>query len=203
MSDTAARLQAAREAIYCERILAKSGSSIVSAMLGTGDAFIAGQHYPDGDIYDADSGAQAYYHAHDAERRAEHGHFHCFLRPDGKAGPVHHLVALGMDHDGRLVRLFTVNRWVTGDTWLPARHLGPLLARFDLQLARPDYLANRWLTAVLALYRDEIVNLLRRRDNALAAKGGESRLDDRTIEVLSECSVDLNETFAQLSGSTA
>jgi hypothetical protein len=201
MSETANRLQAAREAIYCERILAKSGSGVVSAMLGGDATFVAMQHYPPGDIYDPDSGAQAYYHAHDAGPRSEHGHFHCFLRPDGKDGPVHHLVALGMDHEGRLARLFTVNRWVTGDTWIAASPLAALLPRFDLQLAKPDYLANRWLTAVLAVYHDDIIELLHRRDEALAARGGETLLEDRSIEILSERPVDLDETATQLSGS--
>src|SRR5207248_2568930 len=78
---------------------------------------------------------------------AEHGHFHLFLRAEGipagitplvlpelavanapvppqsaplKRGErdeVVHLVALALDQRGEPVRLFTTNRWVTGETW--------------------------------------------------------------------------------------
>ena len=44
-----------------------------------------GQTYHAGDVYDAETHAQFFYHAHPAEQRrsGEHGHFHCFLRPRG------------------------------------------------------------------------------------------------------------------------
>ena len=195
----AARQQAAREALYCERVLAKSGSGVVAAVLGGASPVTAMTHYPPGDIFDPDSGAQAYFHAHGAGTGGdgagdEYGHFHCFLRPGGLQGPIHHLVALGINRSGQLVRLFTVNRWVTGDDWLPAEELIALLPRFDLQLAKPDYLANRWLTAAVALYRGEIQSLLMERDRAMDM----TRLEDRALEVLSSRGVDLTATAREL-----
>jgi hypothetical protein len=195
----AARQQAAREALYCERVLAKSGSSVVAAVLGGASPLTAMTHYPPGDIFDPDSGAQAYYHAHGDGTVGdgageEHGHFHCFLRPDGLQGPIHHLVALGINRSGQLVRLFTVNRWVTGDDWRSAEELIALLPRFDLQMAKPDYLANRWLTAAVALYRGEIAALLTERDRAIDT----TRLEDRVLEVLSSRVVDLTATARDL-----
>lgn len=202
----ATRQQAAREALYCERVLAKSGSSVVAAVLGGASAVTAMTHYPPGDIFDPDSGAQAYYHAHGAGTGGdgtvgdgagdEHGHFHCFLRPDGLQGPIHHLVALGINRSGQLARLFTVNRWVTGDDWRPAEDLIALLPRFDLQLAKPDYLANRWLTAVVALYRREIVSLLRERDAALGRDAGLA--EDRQTETLSALTTTLHDEAKRL-----
>jgi hypothetical protein len=197
VSDSARRVQAAREALYCERILAKSGGNVALSLIGGATEIVAGQHYPAGDIYDPDSGAQVYYHAH-GDVTGEHGHSHCFLRPDGLGGPIHHLIALGIDGRGRLTRLFTVNRWVTGDDWRPAADLIALLPRFDLHLARPDYLANRWLTAVVALYRDEIADLLEARDAALVARDIDV-LEDRALDVLSARAVNLDATYALLS----
>jgi hypothetical protein len=205
MSAADARQQALREALYCERVLAKSGLGIVTVTLRT-DAPALMQHYPAGDVYDPASGAQYYYHCHAPDSaRDEHGHFHCFLRPDGAEGPIHHLIAAGIDRSGRLARLFTVNRWVTGDAWLVAEDLIPLLARFDVQLATPDYLANRWLTAVLAFYRDDIADLLRARDRVLAGHAADRAMDDlledRSLEYLSERAVTL--TADGLSGPAA
>ncbi len=190
MSTAETRQQALREALYCEHVLAKSGLGVVTVTLRT-DAPALMQHYPAGDVYDPASGAQYYYHCHAPDSaRDEHGHFHCFLRPDGAEGPIHHLIAAGIDGSGRLARLFTVNRWVTGDAWLAAEDLIPLLARFDVQLATPDYLANRWLTAVLAFYRDDIADLLRERDRVVesraAERGKDEVLEDRSLEYLSE-----------------
>lgn len=190
MSALEARLQAWREALYCESILAKSGLGIVTALLPPEPPALM-RHYPDGDVYDPASGAQYYYHCHAPDpARDEHGHFHCFIRPGGADGPIHHLIAAGIDANGRLARLFTVNRWVTGDVWMPAEDLIPLLDRFDVQLAKPDYLVNRWLTAVLALHRDDIAELLRERDRVVASQAANrpmaEMLEDRALEYLSE-----------------
>src|SRR5690606_29837926 len=117
----------------------------------------AWEHFPPGDVFDAETGAQWYYHCHPPEKgRIEHGHFHCFVRPDGSGGPVHHLIAVGVDPYGKLLRLFTVNQWVVGDTWLNAEGTVALLPRFNVHLARPSYLVNRWLTAIIDFYSNEI-----------------------------------------------
>jgi hypothetical protein len=200
MSDD--RAQAAREALFCEVILAKSGDNVLLETLRGAPSVEAWTHYPPGDVYDRDSGAQWYYHCHSPATDArEHGHFHCFLRPSGDRGPVHHLVAVGVDPYGKLIRLFTVNHWVVGDDWLDADSTTPLLERFDAELARPSYLVNRWLTAILRLYRDDIATLIRARDAALAAHtappGTEVR-EDRELEVTSELAVDLLETAREL-----
>ncbi len=197
-----ARRQAAREALYAETILAKSGLSVAGAVLAGVSEVVAWRQYPaGGGVADKDSGAHYYYHAHEPGESGEHGHFHCFVRPSGADGPFHHLIAVAVDGEGRLTRLFTVNRWVTGETWLPAPELIALLPRFDIQLARPDYLVNRWLTAVIRLYADEIANLLVQRDAALApivARNGDDALEDPAFDVLSEGRVSLAETAGKL-----
>ncbi|RVP49199.1 DUF6969 family protein [Sinorhizobium medicae] len=185
-----ARELARREIAFCESLLAKGGLSVLTDTFRNTTEIRAWDHYPPGDVFDPASGSQWFYHCHPAEEGAEeHGHFHCFLRPRGPEGPIHHLAAVGVDARGRLLRLFTVNQWVVGDDWLDAEGTIALLPRFDVQMPRPSYLVNRWLTAVFAAWDEEIAGLIRERDRALAthrpAEGVEAR-QDRVLEVISE-----------------
>ena len=194
------RVRAAQEALFCEEVLAKGGDTVLHATLR--DAPVAAwTHYPPGDVFDPASGGQWYYHCHVPPAENEHGHFHCFVRPGGKTGPVHHLIAVGVDAHGRLQRLFTVNQWVVGDTWLDAAASISLLDSFDMQMPQPSYLTNRWLTAVVRLYDGEIAPLIRQRDARLAAhrppEGTEAR-EDRSLEVTSELRVALAATARML-----
>ena len=186
---TEARTRALAEVAFCEELLAKGGLNVLSETFrDSGDGITVWEHYPQGDVFDPASGAQWFYHCHPATEGGEHGHFHCFLRPDGREGPIHHLIAIGVDAYGRLLRLFTVNQWVVGDDWLDAEGTIALLPRFDVQMPRPSYLVNRWLTGILAAYEDEIAALIRRRDAVLAAHGAaeENPREDRALEVTSE-----------------
>ncbi|HEV7717930.1 MAG TPA: hypothetical protein VGO70_03030 [Arsenicitalea sp.] len=195
------RLRAAQEALFCQSILAKAGDSVLKATLPEGAPVAAWAHYPPGDVFDPASGAQWYYHCHIPAEGDEHGHFHCFVRPNGKDGPVHHLVAVGVDAFGHLQRLFTVNHWVVGDDWLAAEATIALLPRFDMQMPRPSYLVNRWLTAILRLYGSEIAELIRERDRVLAAHlppTGVAALEDKQLEVTSQRHVDLSATAKAL-----
>ena len=209
--------QARKEALFCQHVLAKSGDSVLRATLGdswsgggsvSGDGdqeIVAWQHYPPKDVFDPETGAQWYYHCHPAEDVAaqdvakgqaiEHGHFHCFVRPDGLDGPIHHLVAIGVDARGQLVRLFTVNHWVVGDDWLDALETISLLPRFDVQLDHPSYLVNRWLTAIVRLYSHEISDLIKTRDDVIAAHNPSSiraARTDRTLDVTAMLSCTLS-----------
>jgi hypothetical protein len=196
------RQRAAREALFCEHVLAKSSSNVLLETLRESKSIAAWEHFPPGDVFDAETGAQWYYHCHPPEEgRVEHGHFHCFVRPDGAGGPVHHLIAVGVDPYGKLLRLFTVNQWVVGDAWLDAEGTVALLPRFNVHLARPSYLVNRWLTAIIELYSDEIASLINARDRTIEAHTppeGTAPREDRALEVTSELAVDLNEAAAAL-----
>ncbi|GGF30654.1 hypothetical protein GCM10011321_22410 [Youhaiella tibetensis] len=188
------RQRALQEALFCESVLAKSGENVLSETL-RGAPVAAWSHYPSGDVFDPDTGAQWYYHCHlPPADDVEHGHFHCFVRPEGAKGPVHHLIAVGVDPYGRLHRLFTVNQWVVGDAWLAAEPTIALLPRFDVHHAKPSYLVNRWLTAVVRHFQPEIEALIRERDVVLDAhrppEGVEAR-EDRGLEVTSSRLVQL------------
>lgn len=200
------KLRPLQEALFCEKTLAKTGDNVLLETLRGAESVTAWQHFPQGDIYDPESGAHWYYHCHDpASDAQEHGHFHCFLRPSGKDGPVHHLIAIGVDPYGRLLRLFTVNHWVVGDSWADAQETIPLLARFDAHVGRPNYLVNRWLTAIISLYADEVTDLIHQRDVAISNQNQDLAvaLKDRSLEVTSELRVNLGETSASLGLSKA
>ncbi|WP_274628080.1 DUF6969 family protein [Arvimicrobium flavum] len=184
-----ARSRALAEIAFCENVLRKAGLNVLSETFRDTAEIKAWDHYPAGDIFDPASGAQWFYHCHPAEEDApEHGHFHCFLRPEGPDGPIHHLAAIGVDAYGGITRLFTVNQWVVGDDWLDAEATIALLPRFDVEMPRPSYLVNRWLTAVFAAYETEIAQLIRARDLTLAAHpaGLPAARDDHGLEVTSE-----------------
>lgn len=196
------RIRFAQEAMFCERILAKTGDTVLHDTLRGVSVPTVWQHYPDGDVYDPESGAQWYYHSHADEHPDEmHGHFHCFVRPHGRPGPIHHLVAIGVDASGQAGRLFTVNQWVVDDQALDAPQRIRLLPRFDVQVARPNYLVNRWLTAVVALYQDEIAELIRARDACLQAHAqatGTDATKDRQLQVTSALRIRLRDRCTAL-----
>jgi|SRR5215217_2765722 len=181
-----ARERALAEIAFCEDILAKGGLTVLSDTFRGVSDIAAWDHYPPGDVFDPASNAQWFYHCHPAEEAAiEHGHFHCFLRPDGPEGPIHHLAAVGVDGNGRVMRLFTVNQWVVGDDWADAETTIALLPRFDMQMPAPSYLVNRWLTAHFVAYEAEIADLIRARDGMLQGRP-ETVRQDTSIEVTSE-----------------
>lgn len=179
---------AAQEVLEIEVLLAKTGDSVVGELLKGAGTFYEWNHYPDGDVYDPETGSQFFYHAHPAdERMGEHGHFHTFLRPAGmpegmRPAPVpdlvmpeddndalSHLVGISMDSHGRAICLFTVNRWVTGEVWYAAEDVAHMLEVFEVTHTQPSWPVNRWLNALMRLYRSEITELVRQRDAAVAA----------------------------------
>ena len=166
--------QALAEIAFCEAVLAKGGLNVLSETFQGVSSIEAWDHYPPGDVFDPASNSQWFYHCHPAaEGSSEHGHFHCFLRPQGANGPIHHMVAIGVDANGRLLRLFTVNQWVVGDDWADAETLIDLASRFDMQMPRPSYLVNRWLTAVFCADEPPSGDLFGDRAPRLAAAGGD------------------------------
>ena len=200
-----------------EQQLHDQGSSVVGEMLkGSGD-FFQWDHYPIGDVYDWDTHAQFYYHAHPPDRRGndwadEHGHFHTFLRPRGfpvgvqrlpDANPddndaVSHIIAISMDAAGQAQRLFTTNRWVTGETWYPAADVKRMLENFRVTHDTPSGAVNVWITSMLELFGPTIEALLDARDATVAARGGDDVHDDHALEVTSLADISISEKCVAL-----
>jgi len=200
---------AGQEVVEIYRVLAKTGDNVVGELLRGHEGFYEWDHYPPGDVYDRETHSQYYYHAHPADQRfdQEHGHFHTFVRPKGMPegmkpaqvpgfkmpddanDALSHLVAVAMNAAGFPFRLFTVNRWVTGEVWYTAADVCTLLDRFEVGHARPSWPVNRWLTAMLRLYRPQIRELVAARDRAVAAWAARHPerdvYEDRDLEVTS------------------
>lgn len=186
------------EVVRLEAAMETAGHTPVHLLTG-GASAAAFRHYPAGDVYDFASHGQFYYHTH---RGGEHGHVHLFLRPKGMPRGIEpavsvagaadapcHLVAVGFGADGWLDELFTTNRWVTGEAWYDAAAVKAMLPRFHVAATGPAGPVARWLSAVTALYRPLICDLVDRRDAAVAAWShahpGTDPLEDPDLEITS------------------
>ena len=202
--------QAGLEILQCYHVLQKAGLNLVGEVLrdalNRGETFYEFNHYPDDDVYDRETHAQYYYHAHRGEI-GEHGHFHTFLRPKGMPAGVapiaypatdpwptgdealSHLVAIAMDSYGYPTGLFTTNRWVTAEAWYPAAQVMQMLDRFVIDHAFPSWPLNRWLSAMFVLFRPQMQALLTQRDASVAAWAaqhpGVDVFEDRALDIAS------------------
>ena len=204
--------EAAFEVLECHRILAQTGDNIVGELLPTAGTFYEYDHCPPGDIFDHESHCQYYYHAH---REGEHGHFHIFMREKGmpkdcrparqseaeylKKGEekVCHLVAISMDSTGIPISLFTTNRWVTAESWYPAKDVLAMIERFEISHAKPSWVVNRWITAMLRLFRPQIAEVLKLRDAAVAKwkkeHPGEDAFENRELDLPSMIDISIDD----------
>lgn len=209
--DLRAMRAAGLEVTECTRVLKKVNLNVVGEVLKGQGQFVRLTHFPQGDVYDRETHAQYYYHAH---RDGEHGHFHLFLRAKGMpqgCAPVpeaagrdwpagdqalSHLLAISMDKFGKPTGMFTTNRWVTAETWYPAPDVIRMLPHFAVDHAWPSWPTNRWLSAMVRLFRPQIVALVRARDEALLARRevfpDRDVFEDREFEVLSEIAIDID-----------
>lgn len=205
-----AMLAAGYEVRECRRVLVKAGLNIVGEILRGEGTFYEDRHYPQGDVFDADSHAQYYYHAHRAGS-GEHGHFHTFVRaaglpaamqplPGGGGEPLTHLVAISMDAHGEPTHLFTTNRWVTNESWYAADDVIGVLNRFAIDHAKPSWPTNRWIGAMLSLFHPQAAQLLRERDGAVAAwrlaHPEADAFEDRKLEITSIAPINVDRQIA-------
>lgn len=179
------------------------------------------KHYPPKDARDKFCKARWYYHVHAAGSRDEdeHGHFHLFLHrtqlpeglepkvwpPQGEDAKAHvtHLIGLSIDKIGIPRAWFTVNRFVTNEFLYPAEVMIEHLPAFNVDHTAEDDCVNRFVTAMVALYREEIAELLRERDAKqaeLVAELGEEAAYEKAsgIEVLSMIPIDLDEKLGNM-----
>jgi hypothetical protein len=114
-----------------------------------------------------------------------------------------HLVAISMDARGMPVRLFTTNRWVTGETWYGAEDVARMLDRFVINVSQPSVPLNAWITAMFALFRPQMRALLSARDAAVMNwrrrhRGKIHVFEDRRLEVTSATEIDLEDQIRRV-----
>lgn len=221
------QFEAGTHILECYRVLQKSSANVVGEVLQGQGEFFEWDHYPSGDVYDHETHSQFYYHAHPPEKRAnvwgaEHGHFHTFLRPKGmpksvKPAPLDdykapddandaltHFVGVSMDQAGYPIRLFTTNRWVTGEVWYTAETVISLMDRFEMDLSYPSWPVNIWLTHLIRLFRFEIEELLIKRDAAVkkwqAEHPGINVYEDRNLEITSIIDISVEDKIKSVEG---
>lgn len=206
-------VEAGEEVAAIEGLLTKTGDNVVGELIKGAETFYEWNHYPEGDVYDPETGSQFFYHAHPAALWVgEHGHFHTFLRPAGMPngvrpaplpdlempeepnGALSHLIGISMDEWGKAVCLFTTNRWVTGEVWYVAPDVIAILDRFRIGHTQPSWPVNRWITAMVRLFRPQIAALIEARDEAVrrwhdeALRRGQAPphvFEDRALEIAS------------------
>ena len=171
---------------------AQRGLSLASAALAGSPSYLSWVHYPAGDVKDALHRSRFYYHAHEVQDMTanEHGHFQVFVDPqnrmDGQG--LLHVVGVSLNDMGEPIRLFTTNQWVTGEAYQPADQMRDWVDKFCIQTKGRLAPLGRWLTALVALYKKEIVQLLHERDRVLQAhpQGLTQALTDRSLHFTSQ-----------------
>ncbi len=218
VDELTAMAAAGAEVMRCYRVLSKTGDNVVGDVMRGGGVFYELNHYPAGDVYDWESHSHYYYHAH---RTGEHGHFHTYLRPKGmptwvKPAPVpdfvppeddngalSHIVAISMDSRGYPIGLFTTNRWVCGDTWYKAEDVSAMIDLFKIDHTRPSWPVNRWITAMMKLFKPQIMELVWERDETVATwqekHAGRNVFEDRDLDITSERRISVENQIRQIS----
>jgi hypothetical protein len=172
-------------------------------------------------------------HARESRQTSERGHFHTFLRAEGmpsgvvplllpelavadaalapQAAPlkhgtrdeVSHLIAIAIDARSEPIRLFTTNRWVTGETWYRADDVIKMLDHFVIAETEPSAVLNRWIGAMIHLFRPQIAALLRARDETVMALRRRRRthvFEDPRLEITSSLDIVLDAQLAVVDG---
>ena len=225
------QMEAAQMVAETMRVLQKSNTNIIGEIISTStsdaDTYYEWEHLPPGDAYDLESHSQYYYHSHAKSEDGssihddEHGHFHTFMRAKGYpegiepvalpdyepvedlSDIVTHVIGVGMNEMGVPIRLFTVNRWVTGEIWHAAEDIIKMLDSFEIDDTRPSWPMNLWISNLVALYRPQIEVLIRQRDEAIAKWQAEhpdveNVYEDRNLEVTSHLDINLAEYVTNL-----
>ena len=119
----------------------------------------------------------------------------------GTREEVSHLVAIAVDCRGEPIRLFTTNRWVTGETWYRADDVIRMLDRFAITEVEPSEALNRWVGGMLRLFRPQIAALLRMRDQTVMAWRRRRRthvFEDPALEITSSLDIGFDAQLAFL-----
>lgn len=202
-----------------QRTLTKGGLNVVGECLKGQGTFYELEHYPKGDVFDADSFSQYYYHAH-REDRDEHGHFHTFMRAGGMSSSmqpvendtdvewetgddaVSHIICISMNGPGFPIGMFATNRWVTGETWYQWTDVVDMIDNWQIDHASPNLAVNLWISGMIKLFRPQAVALLEHRDEVIKDWKQQHPdsvvFEDRQLEVTGEYDISVEEQYANV-----
>jgi hypothetical protein len=194
-------LHSAQAALDIPLRYAQAGTNLARAALAGARQCIEMEHYPRRDVIDAAHATRYFYHAHGSLKKPleEHGHFHVFVY---RKKAFSHLIGISLNAMGHPIRLFTTNRWVTGEQWQSAQALQLPLQSFALQTRGRMAPVARWVEAMMLLYSTQISQLLQERDAVMQAKAlhqdWESLAEDRRLDVVTQRKISLTQTIQQL-----
>src|SRR6185437_4475979 len=213
-----AMAEAGAEVLECRRVLARSGDNVLSEVLRGAAELGEWTHRP--------AGEHGHFHTFLRPHGMPRGTRPLMLpelaiadAPAAPAGPavppvpqpnqgvendaLSHLVAIAVDAGGRPIRLFTTNRWVTGETWYAAADVVAMLDRFVVDLARPSWPLNRWISGLFRQFRPHMAALLYARDDAVMSwrrrhRGKVHVLEDRRLEIPSALDIDVEDELRRI-----
>lgn len=199
-------LSAAESLYHCLVELGEQSSNPVLQVLDNTLDILQQKKYPKELLHFNGTGWRAYYHCHTNKDDinhlfdAEHGHFHIFTQLTEHPETWTHVVALSIDEMGQPLRWFMVNHWVTGEKWCDA---GTLTTQLQcIAFKEQKTLLERWLLAIVALYKDEIVELLTLRDQSLmfnhSTNNTEENKKNRHYYLLAEQKINLRNKLEQV-----
>ncbi len=192
-------MDAALTAVNVPLHYASKGQNLVLAAMAGAKQGIYLAHYPESDVIDRVHHTRFYFHSH-RHPSQDRGHFHLFVN-DRETGSFMHLAALSVNAVGEPVRWISTNAWVTGEQMPPADKVMAQLD--DFQIYTPGRLAPiaRWLTAMVQLFRPQLIQMLQRRDAVMQrrciSQDWAALCEDRRVDVLSQCSALLPKRIQQ------
>lgn len=163
--------------VHCINQFALQESNPVISVLPETGIIKLKQKYPQPMLSFSGMGLRTYYHCHpsDSKPETEHGHFHIFLSIDDDKWS--HLAGLSMDRLGQPLQWFTVNHWVTGETWKSSAILEQQLNQLLYSQRHNLDLVEQWLLAMLEFYKQTLKLLLKQRDQRINELSEKDHLD--------------------------
>ena len=125
-----------------------------------------------------------------------------YQKPQDKNDALTHFIGISMGRAGFPIRLFTTNRWVTGEVWYTAKTVIPMLDRFFMDTAYPSWPVSIWITAMVRLFRPDIETLLLQRDKAVEdwqlKHPDDSVFEDRDLDITSILEISVEDRIKQV-----
>ena len=201
---------AGNQARHWTNVLRKTDETPLSSLLYGVETVEDDMEYPSQTVQDFESGSQYYFHSH-SDRNGEFGHLHTYVLESGipkgirghspatlgdhsnKFRTHSHLVAIVINKSCMPQSMFTINHWSSQEAQYSLQNLEKILDCFDISHAWPSYPSNRWMSALLRLFKPQIMHLFAEREAHLAALDTEGRetpaAEDYDLEVTSQAEI--------------